>query len=613
MGNRISMFFRTMPLVLLTVLAAVSSLAHAQAPVQYTVSFANGVHHEAKITVVFDEVSDPTLQLRMSRSSPGRYALHEFAKNVYNVQALDRQGNSLPITRPNPYQWDVSGHNGYVRLDYTLFADRADGTYAQIDNTHAHLNMPAAFMWARGLELRPIRIEFTDYNPDWNIATQLVATGQESLFTAPDLQYFMDSPTEISAFSLREFPVSHNGSQYTIRLAVHHDAHDDDVDELAAGAEAVVKEHMAVYGEYPDYDHGSYTFIADYLPHVNGDGMEHRNSTILTSSRSLRENAAAALGTLSHEFFHSWNVERIRPRTLQPFDFEQANMSRELWLAEGFTQYYGNLLLHRAGQRSEEENRTTLQQLVNGITFTPARDYFGPIGMSMQAPFTDAATALDPTNFANIFFSYYNYGAALALALDLQLRQDFDSDLDAYMHLLWTTYGKTEIPYTVADLEQSLAELTNDGAFASDFFQRFIYGSELPDYRGLLANAGYAVTVAEPDTASLGNIELEFADRRATISSPVRVGTPLYAAGLNRGDQIVRIGRRRMSSERAWERMLRRADPGQSATIEFIQRGESRSAELHFAASQRLLISPVEEPSTAQIAFRDAWLQSKVQ
>ena len=127
---------------------ALLSCAQALEPVEYEVFFPNVMHHEAEIRVTFRGVNGP-LDVRMSRSSPGRYALHEFGKNVYNVSAFDQNFNDLQIERPDPYTWTVRRHSGTVVFNYTLFADRGGGTYAQIDETHAHLNMPATFMWAR--------------------------------------------------------------------------------------------------------------------------------------------------------------------------------------------------------------------------------------------------------------------------------------------------------------------------------------------------------------------------------------------------------------------------------------------------------------------------------
>ena len=130
---------------------------------------------------------------------------------------------------------------------------------------------------------------------------------------------------------------------------VHHTGTDAELDALARDVQEIVREAKHVFGEYPPFEGNTYTFIADYLPWANGDGMEHRNSTILTSSDSLRANRLDLLDTVSHEFFHSWNIERIRPQSLEPFNLDEANMSGELWLAEGFTNYYGALVLKRSG------------------------------------------------------------------------------------------------------------------------------------------------------------------------------------------------------------------------------------------------------------------------
>ena len=146
----------------------------AEQTVRYELQFLNAVHHEAEIRVVFSGVRQPVLEVA-SRSSPGRYALHEFAKNIYSFRARDGKGDVLQVTRPNPYQWNVSGHDGTVVVEYTLYGDRADGTYNAIDSTHAHLNPPAALVWGRGFEKAPASLKFDiAARPDWKIATQLV-------------------------------------------------------------------------------------------------------------------------------------------------------------------------------------------------------------------------------------------------------------------------------------------------------------------------------------------------------------------------------------------------------------------------------------------------------
>jgi predicted metalloprotease with PDZ domain len=582
----------------------------------YDVSFPNAVHHEAEISVTFPDLPNRPLELRMSRSSPGRYAIHEFGKNVYSIRAEDGRGETLEISRPNPYQWDVMGHDGTVKVTYTLFADRAGGTYAGIDETHAHLNMPAAFMWARGLHDRPIRITFRPpADSGWKVASQLGPTDDPMTFTAPHLQYFLDSPTELSDHTMRTWEVTSNGRSYTMRMAVHHEGTEAEVDEYVEMAKKVVDEQIAVFGEPPAFEFDTYTFIADYLPYVSGDGMEHRNSTILASTRSLREAARGLLGTVSHEFFHAWNVERIRPRSLEPFDFEGANMSGELWFAEGFTSYYTGIFLKRAGLRPLEEYAHGLSGGLDFVITSPARRFFSAVEMSMQAPFVDAARSVDPTNLTNTFISYYTWGSVIGLNLDLTLRSQFDQTLDDFMRLVWQKYGKTEIPYTVNDLQQTLGEFTGDGTFAAEFFGKFITGREVPDYERLLANAGFLLRKANPGVPYLG-VVLDEDSSGVFIQSGTSIGRPAYNAGLDRGDRFISLDGKRVTNLDELRAAYRPYQPGDDIEVVYEQRGRTKTATLHLIENPHLEVVTYEEagmPVTEDMRrFRDSWLGAKV-
>jgi len=317
----------------------------AASPLRYRFTFPEPQHHWMQVEATFTELPAGPLELRMSRSSPGRYSLHDFAKNVYDVHAVDTDGRELVTTRPDPYGWDVASHSATVTMKYKVFGDRVDGTYLGVDTTHAHINMPAVVMWARGLDDRPVAVTFEPPpGVRWRVATQLHTTATLE-FGAPNLQYLMDSPAEFGPIVTREFAVGPR----TFRFALHHTGTEADLDGFVRDVEKIVRQEGAIYGEFPAYEPGAYTFLADYLPYASGDGMEHRNSTVMTEAASIASDHTRLLDTVAHEFFHCWNVERICPKSLEPFDFERANMSGELWLAEGFTQYYGPLAMQRAG------------------------------------------------------------------------------------------------------------------------------------------------------------------------------------------------------------------------------------------------------------------------
>ncbi len=584
----------------------------ADQTVRYELSFDNAVHHEARITVTYGALGPDPVRFEMSRSSPGRYAVHEFAKNVYSVSAVDGAGRPLTIDRSDPYGWTVGDHDGTVRLTYTLYGDRADGTYSQIDASHAHLNMPATLMWARGFDDRPVTVRFRVSDPAWTVATQLRPTADADTFAAPNLQYLMDSPTELSDHMIREWQVDDAGVPRTIRLAIHHQGTEAEADEFAGRARRVVAQQIAIFGDVPDFDFGSYTFLADYLPWVSGDGMEHRNSTVISDTRSLVDADYDQLGTLSHEFFHAWNVERLRPAELEPFDFTRANPTPSLWFAEGFTSYYGPLAIRRAGEATVDDFLAEMGGQLNFIQNSPARRYGSPQEMSLRAPFVDAATSIDPTN-PNIFASYYPYGAVIALALDLTLRERFEGvTLDHYMRHMWRTHGIGERAYTPDDLRAGLAAVTGDTRFADEFFAASVNRSELPDFAPLFARAGVIVRQKDPAKAFAGVSRLQIAGTVARIGASPAPGTPVHVAGLDRGDEIVSVAGVDIDSQADWDRVLAGAKAGDTVEIRFLQRGAERRATLRFASDPEIELVRAEaaggEVSPEQMTFRRAWL-----
>ncbi|SFQ02736.1 M61 family metallopeptidase [Hymenobacter arizonensis] len=594
--------------------------ADAGPAVRYALSFPNAVHHEARVTVTFAGLPQGPLRVRMARSSPGRYALHEFSKNVYYVVATDGRNQRLPLNRPDQYGWDVTpGADGTVVFSYTLYADRTDGTYSGIDEQHAHLNIPATLCYATGLESRPAEVKF-DLPATWKVATQLRPGAEPNTFTAPNMQYLMDSPVSLGDQQVRTWQ---EGKQ-TIELAVLHQGTGAELDAYAKKVQQVVKEEKAIFGELPAFDFGRYTFIANYLPQAISDGMEHRNSTSLTSPRPLREDAGTRnLGTAAHEFIHAWNVERLRPRDLEPFDFQRANMSDALWFAEGFTSYLSRLALRRAKLISDEEFLGDLSRWVNLHQLSPGPRKASAIDMSRQAAFIDAAASIDPMNSANNYLSYYDHGAGIALVLDLQLRQNHKTSLDKYMQALWQQFGKKQAdyaptnPYTVKDLQRVLGEVSKDTAFAGKFFRQHVYGYELPSFGESLLGAGLALVPVRSSVNALAR-QIEFdQEGRAVVADNTRIGTGLYQAGIDRGDQLVSLDGKELKRASDLEAVLRKHTPADVVPVKFRTTGGlEKTAQLALSEEPVMQLKPVETVEKAgltarQKALRDAWLASQ--
>jgi predicted metalloprotease with PDZ domain len=589
-------------------------------PVHYHLSFPEPQHRWMTVEVTFDDLPAGPLELRMSRSSPGRYSLHEFAKNVYDVRAFGRDRVELRTERPDPYGWTVPAHDGSVVVRYKVFGDRIDGTYLSIDSTHAHINMPAALMWARGLEDRPAVVQVAaPAGVRWQAATQLFP-GQGSLeFAAPNLSYLMDSPIELGPIALRQFTVG----DARFRVAVHHDGADGAIDDAAHDIERIVRESGEIFGEYPAYEPGHYTFIVDYLPYANGDAMEHRNSTVITGAGSVGRNRLELLDSVAHEFFHGWNVERIRPASLEPFDLERANMSGELWLGEGFTQYYGPLILKRAGLTDLGTSLSTFEQLITSVVLSPARHVRSAEEMSRMAAFADQGRTIDRTNWSNTYISYYPFGGALALALDLSLRDRTDGrvTLDDYMRAMWRVHGKpggrqpgvVDRPYSSADAESRLAEVSGDTAFARDFFARFIRGRETPDFGQLVSRAGLLLRKARPGRAWWGEVALDARGGAVRIAEPTAFETPAHDAGLDAGDELQEVGGARVAAAEDVEAAVARRKPGDRLAIVYVDRSRTpKSTTVTLAEDPALELVPVEAaggtPTPAQRTFRNRWL-----
>lgn len=545
----------------------------------------------------------------MSRSSPGRYALHEFAKNVSNFRAVDGQGQALKVQHDSPYSWLVTPRDGTVVCSYTLYGDRADGTYAAIDQTHAHLNLPATLVWAHGLEHAPATLKFqVPEKSGWKAATQLVPN-PEGTFSAPDLEWMMDSPVELSASPIREWKLDNA----TFRLALHFEGTDAEAAAFEDMCKTVVAEERGVFGEFPNYDHGTYTFIVDYLPYANGDGMEHRDSTVISGALNLKDSTHRAIGTVSHEFFHGWNVRRIRPKSLEPFDFQRADMSGELWFAEGFTNYYGELVLRRANLSSFDEFVGDMSNAVNAVLNDPGRTVLSPAGMSEQAPFVDAARSIDPTNTANNFISYYTYGQALAFGIDLAIRARYPGkSLDDWMRTMWHEHSDIDRPYTLEDLERALAETTGDAPFAHELFENHIKGTQPLDYAQLAAPAGLSLALAHPGKVWLGASRLTVADNGLAVDGPTLRGSPLYQAGVDRGDEIRDCDGEAVKTLAKLDSCLGSRKPGDAVTLTVAGRTGVRSVPVMLAQDPTLAFIPKPGITPAIQEFRNRWLSAKV-
>jgi predicted metalloprotease with PDZ domain len=328
------------------------------------------------------------------------------------------------------------------------------------------------------------------------------------------------------------------------------------------------------------------------------------------------------MASVAHEFFHVWNVERIRPADLEPFNFTRANVTCCLWFAEGFTDYYGDLSLVRA-ELADEAPLGSVANVANGS----GRHVRSPVQMSEHAPFADVAVSNDMTDSGRSYISYYQYGHALALALDLSLRGRSGGrrSLDDFMRRLWQEYGRpvaprpgyVSRPYTLLDLRATLADVAGDRKFADEFFDRYVEGREWPDFAALLSPAGYVVQSMASNRGWIGDVPVApgggglVVGRGRAGRTLVPFGTPLYDAGVDLDDVVIQIDGQ-PATQAAWNALSQRK-PGDPVTLSVRRRdGRTVTTTATLVADPRIIVAPVEAagvaPTPAQRAFRDAWL-----
>jgi predicted metalloprotease with PDZ domain len=310
-------------------------------------------------------------------------------------------------------------------------------------------------------------------------------------------------------------------------------------------------------------------------------------------------------------------VERIRPADIEPFNFEKSNMSCCLWLAEGFTQYYGDLILTRAGLIPDAANLWMSARMVTTKNSTPGAMYYNPVDASHHAPFVDAAVSIDQTNYGNMHTSYYSYGAAIAFALDLEMLGRFGKSLDAFMQELWKRFGKPEKGYTLSSLQEALSTVSNNG-FATNFFNKYIIGHETYDYGSALAKLGYDLINSSAGKPFTG-ITTEAIQGRGsslpaasnTITQPTRRNTPAYKAGLDVGDEIVTINSQPVKSAADLAGISNKAKPGDTWVVEYKQRGKTKQTTLTVEELYTPNIVPYEQagkiPDQSMLHLRKQW------
>jgi predicted metalloprotease with PDZ domain len=619
------------PLFLLVIFLCGGARATAQgpAPKQYSVSYQVSMFEpeshlfDVEITVG-GLTGEQHVEFQMPRWSPGRYAVFEFAKNVQEVGAMGpcnpmaRCGSEgKRVTRLDTQTWRVQTNGAdSVTLRYKVFADDLSGTFSQLDGRHANFNGGSLFMYVVGHKPDPVSLKVRPPH-GWKVYNAYTTRPDQTEFQFANYDILIDTPTEVAPdFTVQEFEF---GSK-AYRVLVHAFGRDGGRrEQLTRDVEKIVREQVASMGA-PEFDR--YTFIVHFDPTARrGDGMEHLNSTQLVENGEMAnpEVYASAVETASHEFYHVWNVKRLRPVELGPWDFTRPLVTRSLWIAEGFTNYFGKLYMRRAGLWDDRALLDSYARTMTSMELAPGSRLTSAEESSLLAPFLDRGEHAQRTNLQNTTVSYYPKGETLAVALDLLIRGRTRgrSSLETVMRRAYEHFYLNE-PQANYYLRGRGYETEEFMRFASresgvdlmPFYESHVRHTASPPYAEALAGVGLKLLrVPDPIPFDAG-LTVDASDARQPRITQIRRSSPAHAGFLRVGDVLLRIGGHEVNGAN-WLTTLNRHRASEEVPVVVRRGNETLSYRLRLPAEAERFTYRIEKDEGAAPevkAIREAWL-----
>ena len=611
-------------IVAVAFIAAFTSVAVAQEPplksITYRLSMSRPVSHLFEVSILIelpDELKDKPLQLQMAKWSPGRYGVFDFAKNVQEVRAVAGDGSRRPVTRVNDQTWSVAPLGSpTLNVSYKVFGNDLDGTFSQLDSRHANYNGGSIFMYVVGHKPDPVKLEI-NAPKDWKIVNGRTERPGQSTWHFPNWDILIDTPTEIGPdWTQDTFEV--DGKKY--HVVVHSfGAEGGKRAALVKDIEKLVRAEVAMWGP-PEFE--EYTFLLHYAADDrSGDGMEHLTSTQIIQPGALGEPGVyeSTLDTVSHEFFHVWNVKRLRPLGLGPWDFTQPANTRGLWVAEGFTNYYGHLMTRRSGLWDDKKFLDREANTITRVEYAPGSRLMSAEESSLSAPFIDGVQHEQLTNLQNTAISYYPKGELIGMVLDLLVRgrSKGKASLDDVMRDMYeefylkspnNSYYLRGRGYQTEDLERVVSR--RSGHDFSDFFKRHVRDVELLPYDEAFGHVGLRLVKTPSKEPFDAGLWVDFEDRKAIVSVVI-MNSPAEDAGLQSKDQIVSLAGRNVGED--WRKILARFKPGDSVPVTVKRDRRTINTSLVLRQPERFDYKIEERPDATaeQKALRAAWLTGK--
>ncbi|MBD3639201.1 MAG: M61 family metallopeptidase [Crocinitomicaceae bacterium] len=480
-------------LLLVSLYFSITSLA---LDIHYDLKMPNPNSHYFEVQMDLSNVKTKELLIKMPVWAPGSYLVREFAKSVDMVSAKDGKGNDLEVTKINKNTWSIPCSKvSAVTINYEVYAFELSVRTSFLDDSHGYVNGTSVFMYVAGNKEVSGTLNIHPHESFKKISTSLKkGKGNEYFFKNYD--ELVDSPIEIG--NHEEFTFNAGGVKHTVAM---YGEGNYDPNILKKDMAKIVEAETKVFGQNPNKE---YLFIVHNLTNPSG-GLEHMSSTTLQVNRWTYEgdDYLGFLSLVAHEYFHLWNVKRLRPKSLGPFDYDTENYTDLLWVMEGFTSYYDELILRRAGFYDQDEYISKLIGTINYVESQPGNKV-QPVAHSSFDAWIKAYRRNE--NSVNTTISYYSKGQILAAMLDLYIINKFKAEkcLDHFLQHLWKNfYGKDGSGFTEEEFQKSLEEFLGEGM--DWFFKPYVYGTETIDYQKFFEGVGLKIVkTREPLKPYLG-------------------------------------------------------------------------------------------------------------
>lgn len=524
--------FRKLQISLLFVLIslfAVSAFPQKNAlDINYKVSLTDVNSRLFHITTDIKNINQPRLDLSLPTWTPGWYTVENYGKNVLRFTIKDENGKRLPFTMSKKQTWNVITKGiKQIRIEYDYVATVLALNQAKIADDYAFFTGIELFLEPIGHRQTPSTLTF-DIPAGWNLISPLKATADPMKFIAADYDTLVDAPAEMGKFDRTDFVVDGKPHHFIATPAGVFSK--ENTTKYVEMLRKVALEEKKIFGELPYENYVHYYFFAP--PESNASGaLEHLNSFVAFAP-GARATPEQLITTGAHEFFHLWNVKRLRPTGMWPYDYSTENESPLLWVSEGFTNYYASMVVYRAGLIDEKQWLARTAGAAAGVENNDARNYISPANAS-----TSTWVGYDsPVAFG---ISYYTAGQNLGALLDLSIRNDTDGrkSLDDVMRTLYSENYKRGKGFTTDEMIAVIERFTKKDY--NDFFAKYVFDVQVPDYDKIFGYAGFQLKKEARVGAELG-FQARFRNGGLMVTS-VEPGSPAAAAEFKTGDVILKI------------------------------------------------------------------------